>query len=173
MTAAFQLNAFQPNAFQTLVVTGVIYAPDQDDIANINGTVTGGESNVDMHDGFTYKEIKQIEKIRKKLEKLRLEEEKAFAETNKRRKQTIIDIVEPPVVSVKQNEVELTQAIEVPTVDIVKLSAEIARLELQRQLLERQVAQKQALQAYQQYIAHIEALAKAELDDEEALLMLL
>ena len=172
MSEAFQLNAFQPNAFQTAVITGTLYATDQDDTANISGFVGGGE-NVDTHDGFTYKEIKQIEKIRKKLEKLRLEEEKAFAETNKRRKQTIIDIVEPPVVSVKQNEVELTQAIEVPTVDIVKLSAEIAKLELQRQLLERQVAQKQALQAYQQYIAHIEALAKAEIDDEEALLMLL
>jgi hypothetical protein len=173
MTAAFQLNAFQPDAFQSAVVTGVLYAVDQDDTASIVGLVGSGE-NVDTHDGFTHKEVKHLEKIRKKLAKLRLQEEQAFAQSNEKRKKTIQNIVDPQkVVEVKQDEVELSQAIEKPTFDIQKLMADIARMELQQQLLEKQIAQKQALQAYQQYIAHLEAQMKAELDDEEALLMLL
>ena len=68
MTAAFQLNAFQPNAFQVLVITGVLYATDQDDTGAFVGTVSGGEVTVDMHDGgFKHKELKHIEETKKRL----------------------------------------------------------------------------------------------------------
>lgn len=173
MAAAFQINAFQPNAFQTLVIDGVLFAIDENDTGAFVGTVSGGPSGKDTHDGFTHKELKHLEKIKKKLQKLREQEEQAFAEANKRRKQAIKDVIEPPVAPVKEIEVELSQAIEVPKFDVQKLLAEIARLELQQQLVERQIAQKQAMQAYQQYMAHLEALHQANLEDEEALLMLL
>ena len=174
MTTAFQLNAFQPNAFQVATITGVLYAIDQNDSGAFFGTVTGGESNVDMHDGVSLKEIKQLEKIRKKLAKLREQEERDFAEKNEKRRKALVDTINPPVIAqVKKDEVELSQAIKVPQVNSFNLSAEIARIDLQRQLLERQIAQKQALFAYQQYMKHLEDQIKAELEDEEALLMLL
>lgn len=171
--SAFQTNAFQSNAFQILSVSGVLYAVDENDTGAFVGIVNGGSNNRDTHDGFTHKELKHLENIKKKLQKLREQEEQAFAEANKRRKQTIKDIIEPPVAPVKEIEVELSQAIEVPRIDFQKLLADIARLELQQQLVERQIAQKQAMQAYQRYMAHLEALHQANLDDEEALIMLL
>lgn len=171
MTAAFQLNAFQPNAFQDLVVTGVLYATDQNDTGAFVGTVSGGDVAVDTHDGFTHKEIKRIEAMRKKLDKLRLQREQAFADANNRRKQAIQDVITPPVAKVKQTEVELIQAIEEPV--LIKIDKSIAQLELEYQLIERKLAQKQAIDAYQSYMAKLQADHMANLDDEEALLMLL
>lgn len=172
MTAAFQLNAFQPNAFQDLVVTGVLYATDQDDTGAFVGTVTGGEITVDMHDGgFKHKELKHIEATKKRLEKLRLKQEKAFADANKRRKQAILDVISPPVADVKQTEVELPEVINEPV--LVKINDSIARLELEYQLIARKLAQKQAIEAYQSYMAKLQADHLANLDDEESLLMLL
>lgn len=171
MAAAFQINAFQPNAFQTLIVTGVLYATDQNDSGAFVGTVSGGQNNVDTHDGFTHKEIKRIEAMRKKLEKLRLKQEQAFADANKRRKQTLIEVITPPVADVKQTEVELPEVINEPV--LVKINDSIARLELEYQLIERKLAQKQAIEAYQSYMAKLQADHLANLDDEEALIMLL
>jgi len=170
MTAAFQINAFQPNAFQVLVVSGVLYATDQNDSGAFVGTVTGGQG-IDTHDGFTHKEIKRIEAMRKKLDKLRLQREQAFADANNRRKQAIQDVITPPVAKVKQTEVELIQAIEEPI--LIKIDKSIAQLELEYQLIERKLAQKQAIDAYQSYMAKLQADHLANLDDEEALLMLL
>ena len=171
MTAAFQLNAFQPNAFQVLVVTGVLYATDQDDTGAFVGTVSGGDVAVDTHDGFTHKEIKRIEAMRKKLDKLRLKQEQAFADANKRRKKNLTDFITPPVADVKQTEVELPEVINEPV--LVNINESIARLELEFQLIERKLAQKQAIEAYQSYMAKLQADHMANLDDEEALIMLL
>lgn len=171
MAAAFQLNAFQPNAFQTLAVTGVLYATDQDDTGAFVGTV-GGEVAVDTHDGgFKHKELKHIEATKKRLEKLRLKQEQAFADANKRRKQAIADVITPPVADVKQTEVELPEVINEPV--LIKINDSIARLELEYQLIERKLAQKQAIEAYQSYMAKLQADHLANLDDEEALIMLL
>jgi hypothetical protein len=171
MAAAFQTNAFQPNAFQTLAVTGVLYAQDQNDSGAFVGNV-GGEVTVDMHDGgFKHKELKHIEATKKRLEKLRLKQEKAFADANKRRKQTITDVISPPVADVKQTEVELPEVINEPV--LIKINDSIAKLELEYQLIERKLAQKQAIEAYQSYMAKLQADHLANLDDEEALIMLL
>jgi len=171
MAAAFQSNAFQPNAFQTLVVTGVLYAQDQDDSGAFVGNV-GGENTIDMHDGgFRHKELKHIEATKKRLEKLRLKQEKAFADANKRRKQAILDVINPPVADVKQTEVELPEVINEPL--LTKINDSIAKLELEYQLIERKLAQKQAIEAYQSYMAKLQADHLANLDDEEALIMLL
>lgn len=52
MTAAFQVNAFQPDAFQTLIITGVLNATDQNDSGAFLGTVeTQPIVLIDMHDG--------------------------------------------------------------------------------------------------------------------------
>ena len=64
MTAAFQLNAFQPNAFQALVVTGVLNATDENDSGSFAGTVGGVVPIVviDMHDGGHKKRKKEADK---------------------------------------------------------------------------------------------------------------
>lgn len=173
MTAAFQVNAFQGNAFQTLIVTGTIDATDNNDTGLFIGEVAGGET-VDTHDGFTYKEIKHLENIRKKLEKLREKEAQEFADKNEKRKNTIKNVVDPKkIAKVKKVEVELVKINEQPKFDREKLLSDIAKLEAQYQLAERQLMQKQALQAYQNYMAYLEAQIQAEREDEEALLMLL
>jgi hypothetical protein len=172
MTAAFQLNAFQPNAFQDLAVTGVLYATDQDDTGAFVGTVSGGEVTVDTHDGgFRHKELKQIEANRKRLEKLRAKQDKAFADANRRRKQAIADGISPPVAEIKKTEVELPEFINDPV--LTNINDSIARLELEYQLIERKLAKKQAIESYQSYMAQLEAMRLANLDDEEALIMLL
>lgn len=66
MTAAFQVNAFQPNAFQTLTITGVLSATDQNDSGSFTGVVQVAPIIVmDMHDGGPKKRKKQEEEHRK------------------------------------------------------------------------------------------------------------
>ena len=68
MTAAFQLNAFQPNAFQTLTVTGVLNATDENDSGAFTGTVGGVVPIVvmDMHDGGPKRRKKEADKQKKR-----------------------------------------------------------------------------------------------------------
>lgn len=173
MTAAFQSNAFQPNAFQTLIVTGTIYAVDQNDTGTFIGSVTGGQG-IDMHDGgIRPHEIKKLKALQKKLAKLQQEKEQAFADANTRRKQAIKDIIEPPVAQVKEVEVESEEAVVSPSIRLTNFDEEIGKIQLQQQLIERQIAQRQAIANYTAYMAILEAKAKAEREDEEALLMLL
>lgn len=174
MTAAFQINAFQPDAFQVATVSGVLYAVDQNDSGAFVGTTSGGEVTVDTHDGFTHKELKQIEANKKRLEKLRLKQEKAFADANKRRKQTLEDVVNPPIAIVKIDEVQSVNPAEVIEIDELKsITDDIARLMLQQELLNKQLIQKQAIAQYNAYMQHLEAQHFANLDDEESILMLL
>lgn len=52
MTAAYQIDAFQPDAFQTLVITGVLNATDQNDSGAFTGVVSViPVIDIDMHDG--------------------------------------------------------------------------------------------------------------------------
>ena len=52
MTAAFQIDAFQADAFQTLVITGVLNATDQNDSGAFTGVVSViPVIDIDMHDG--------------------------------------------------------------------------------------------------------------------------
>lgn len=173
MTAAFQLNAFQPDAFQTQTVSGVLYAVDQNDTGAFFGTV-GATDKTDTHDGFTHKELKQIEANKKRLEKLRLKQEKAFADANNRRKKAIEDVVTPPIATVKIDEVQSLNPAEVIVTDELKsINDDIARLMLQQELLTKQLIQKQAIAQYTAYMQYLEAQHLANLDDEETLLMLL
>ena len=146
MTAAFQLNAFQPNAFQTLVVTGVLSATDQDDTGSFTGTVGGVVPviEIDMHDG---------DKKRKK----RLAEESAKA---KKRRDEVVALFEhlvegKPLIAeeiaapyIKEATISELKSIDfINTIDFDAMMADLARVQ----------------QIYDAYI---------EMDDEEVLALL-
>ena len=156
MATAFQVNAFQNDAFQ-IVITPV------------TPTKVGGD------DAWTPEERKRYKALQKKL---RIAEEKriiAEKESKQSRKQAIADLVDPPKVSKrKQNKVELKQELSVDTPsDIAAIDRYIANLEKQRQNLFDAVQLRQAKALLEQELAVLEAKRQAELDDEEALLLLL
>lgn len=176
MTTAFQSNAFQNSGFQVDPVTGVIYAIDQNDSCDFVGTVTGGEVTVDTHDGFTKDEIKRIKKIQKKIAQTEAAKIQARRDKSLLRKQQIADLVDPKPVQLKETKVELQAEVKIgkPPIDTKRLNAVIANLERQKQELLQAVAYRNELVRLQTELAILEAKARAdELDDEEALLMLL
>ena len=144
-TPAFQINAFQPDAFQTLTVSGVLYAVDQNDSGAFTGTVAElPVITIDMHDG---------DKKRKK----RLEEESAKA---KKRRDEVVALFEhivegKPLVAeeiaapyIKEATISELKSIDfINTVDFDALMADLARVQ----------------QIYDAYI---------EMDDEEVLALL-
>lgn len=176
MTTAFQSNAFQNSGFQVDPVTGVIYAVDQNDSCNIVGTVSGGEVQMDMHDGFTKDEVKRYKKLQKKIAEAEAAKVQARRDKALLRKQQISDLVDPKTTQLKQTKVESEAEVKIgkPPVDTKRLNAVIANLERQKQELLKAVAHRNELVRLQTELAILEAKARAdELDDEEALLMLL
>lgn len=174
MTTAFQSNAFQNSGFQVDPVTGVIYAIDQDDTCNLVGTVTGGSVEIDMHDGFTKEEVKRIKKLQKKIAQAEADKIQARREKSVLRKQQIRDLVDPTQVKVTKVKSEAEVKIVKPTIDTKRINAVLANLERQKQELLQAVAYRNELVRVQTQLAILEAKARAdELDDEEALLMLL
>lgn len=177
----------------TVGVAGVISATDQNDTATINGTVAvGGTIDVtdendialldgfagggDTHDGFTKDEIKRYKRIQKQLAVAEAQKIQARLDKRKKRKQAIEDLIDPKPTQVKQTKVESVTAVKIdkPSIDTKRLDAVIARLERQRDQLLQAVATRNELVRLQTQLAILEAQAKAaELDDEEALLMLL
>lgn len=149
---AFQVNAFQNNAFQ------IVITPEP------TGTRGG--------DGWTKEEWKRAQALDKKL---RLAEEKRIAAIKadqEARREFIREQVSPtPKVSKrKQNKVESVS--EEKQSEIVKYDALIANLERQKQDLLNAVLIRQAKERLEQEIAILEAKRLAELDDEEAILAL-
>jgi hypothetical protein len=173
-TPAFQLDAFQPNAFQTLVVEGVINATDNNDLGIFLGEVSGGEG-IDTHDGFTPEEIRRARKLDAKIRAKQAALYKAQEEAKKRRKQQIKDLVDPPVAKAKRNKLQSIQEVkaDIPSVDTTELEQSIAYLENQRSKLLRAVDLRKQQAYIQAQLAILEAQRQAELDDEESLLMLL
>ena len=157
MTTAFQINAFQNNAFQI-------------DISPTPPTKTGGD------DAWTPQERKRYKALQKKLriaEEKRIKALKADAEN---RKKTIADLVDPqPKVSKrKQNNIQSNQevSVDIPS-NLANIDRYIANLVKQQQDLQTAVAMREAKLRLEQEIAILEAKRQAELDDEEALLLLL
>ena len=156
MATAFQVNAFQNDAFQ-IVITPT------------SNRGLGGD------DAWTPEERKRYKALQKKL---RIAEEKriiAEKESKESRKQVIADLVDPPKVSKrKQNKVELKQELSVDTPSqLAAIDRYIANLEKQRQNLFDAVQLRQAKALLEQELVALEAKRQAELDDEEALLLLL
>jgi hypothetical protein len=156
MTTAFQINAFQNNAFQI-------------DIIPTPPSKTGGD------DAWTPQEKKRYKALQKKLriaEEKRIEALKTDAE---KRKQTIADLVNPPKVSKrKQKELQSNQevSVDIPS-NLANIDRYIANLVKQQQDLQTAVAMRAAKLRLEQELAILEAKRQAELDDEEALLLLL
>jgi hypothetical protein len=147
---AFQVNAFQNNAFQITITPF--------------NSQTGG-------DGWTREEWRRAKVLDKKL---RLAEEKrvaALKADQESRKAFIREQVSPaPKVSKrKQSKVELKQEI---SKEVVNYDALIANLERQKQDLLNAVLIRQAKERLEQEIAILEAKRLAELDDEESILAL-
>ena len=147
---AFQVNAFQNDAFQITITPF--------------NSQTGG-------DGWTREEWRRAKALDKKL---RLAEEKrvaALKADQESRKAFIREQVSPaPKVSKrKQSKVELKQEI---SKEVVNYDALIANLERQKQDLLNAVLIRQAKEQLEQEIAILEAKRLAELDDEESILAL-
>jgi hypothetical protein len=153
---AFQVNAFQNDAFQ-IVITPV------------EPTKKGGD------DAWTKEEYKRYKAIQKKLrqaEEKRIAALKADAEN---RKQTISDLVDPkPVASKQQTNIQSNQevSVDIPS-NLANIDRYIANLVKQQQDLQTAVAMRSAKLRLEQELAILEAKRQAELDDEEALLALI
>ena len=150
---AFQANAFQNNAFQ------IVIKP------------LGGDDG----GSWTPEERKRRKQLDKKL---RLAEEKriAFVKSDQEsRKQAIRNLIDPkPVASKQQSKVQSNQQVSEDTPsEVTKYDALIANLERQKQDLFDAVLIRQAKVQLEQELAVLEAKRKQELDDEEAILLLL
>lgn len=160
-------------ALVTDTVTGTIDANDQDDTANITALV-GEQPTVDTHDGFTKDEIRRARELQKKLEKARQKLFEAQKAQKLARKQAIRDIIEPPVAKTQQIDIQSVKNLkEEALVDVIKASAAVKRLELQQKELERAIFLRQEQIRIQTELTILKAKELAELDDEEALLLLL
>ena len=149
---AFQQNAFQNDAFQIVITP----------------TKVGGD------DAWTPQEKKRYKALQKKL---KIAEEKRIAATKAdqdSRKQAIRDLVDPKPSKRKQNKVELKQevSVDIPS-NLANIDRYIANLVRQQQDLFDAVQLRNAKLLIEQEMAILEAKRKAELDDEEALLLLL
>lgn len=154
---AFQPNAFQNDAFQ-IVITPV------------GPTKQGGDDAP-----WTREELKRYKTLQKKL---RIAEEKrnaALKADAQNRKQAIADLIDPPKVSKrKQKELQSNQAVSADTPSqLANIDRYIANLIKQQQDMQTAVAMREAKIRLEQEIAILEAIRLAELDDEQALLLLL
>ena len=155
MATAFQVNAFQNNAFQVTVTPTPAF--------------TGG-------DGWTKEEWKHYKNIEKKRQKAEEKRNTAFKNEQELRKQTIRDLVDPESKArrLSKNKVKSNQQVSEDTPsEVTNYDALIANLERQKQDLFDAVLIRQAKQKLEQELAVLEAKRQAELDDEQALLLLL
>jgi hypothetical protein len=153
---AFQVNAFQNDAFQ------IVITPTP-------GHIGGDDAP------WTKEELKRLKGIQKKL---RLAEEKrilALRADQEARKQTIADLVNPkPVAKKQQSNIQSNQevSVDIPS-NLANIDRYIANLVTQQQDLQNAVLIRAAKLRLEQELAILESKRQAELDDEEALLALL
>jgi hypothetical protein len=173
MTTAFQSNAFQNSGFQVDPVTGAIYVVDQNDSCDLIGTVSGGNLDVDTHDGFTKDEYKRYKKLQKKIAQAEAAKVQARLDKQVLRKQQIRDLVDPTQVKVTKVESVSEVKIDKPSIDLKKLNATIINLQRQQEQLLKTVELRNQIAQAQALLAIHEAQMAAERDDEEALLLLI
>jgi len=152
--------------------TGTISATDDNDTANLQGSVVNPN---DTHDGFTHDEIKRAKALDKKIAKLEKQRLEAYRKAQADRKAAIKELIDPtPKSKQKQNKVQSNQEVseDIPS-EITALDNTIANLVKQQQELLHGVMLRQELVRIQTEMAIFEAKRLAELDDEEALLLLL
>jgi hypothetical protein len=150
---AFQPTAFQNDAFQINITP---LAP------------SGG-------DGWTKEEWKHYQELDKKKRKAEAKRLAALKVDKENRKQVIADLVDPPKVGKrKQKELQSNQAVSADTPSqLANIDRYIANLNKQQKDLQTAVAMREAKLRLEQEIAILEAIRLAELDDEQALLLLI
>jgi len=153
---AFQANAFQNDAFQIVITP-----------TNVKN---GGDDAP-----WTREELKRLKGIQKKLRLAEAKRIAALKADQEARKQTIADLVDPkPVANKQQTKVQSNQevSVDIPS-NLANIDRYIANLVRQQQDLQTAVAMREAKLRLEQEIAILEAKRQAELDDEEAILLLL
>ena len=154
-------------------ITGTISVTDQNDTANIQGQ--NGIVVIDTHDGFTKQEYDRLKRIQKKIaqaERKKLDAYKVFQEA---RKSGIKELIDPtPKSKQKENKVQSNQEVsaDIPS-DLTKFDATIARLVKEQEQLVQAAFYRNELARIQTQLAILEAQRVQNLDDEEALLLLL
>ena len=153
---AFQVNAFQNDAFQIVITP-----------TNVKN---GGDDAP-----YTREELKRLKGIQKKLRQAEEKRIAALRADQELRKQTIADLVDPkPVAQTQQNKVQSNQevSVDIPS-NLANIDRYIANLVTQQQDLQNAVLIRAAKLRLEQELAILEAKRQAELDDEEALLALI
>jgi len=153
---AFQVNAFQNDAFQ-IVITPTNLKNGGDDAP------------------WTREELKRLKGIQKKLRLAEAKRIAALKADQEARKQTITDLVNPkPVAKTQQSNIQSNQevSVDIPS-NLANIDRYIANLVKQQQDLQTAVAMRAAKLRLEQELAILEAKRQAELDDEEALLALI
>ena len=152
---AFQVNAFQNDAFQ-IVITPVV-------------TKNGGDDAP-----YTREELKRLKGIQKKLRQAEEKRIAALKADQELRKQTIADLVNPPVAKKQQTKVQSNQevSVDIPS-NLANIDRYIANLEKQQQDLQNAVLIRNAKLRLEQELAILENKRQAEIDDEEALLAII
>ena len=175
ISATDQNDTASISGFVNVPVEGVIGATDGNDTANLQGQVGVPTPAPDTHDGFTADEIRRAKALDKKLAKLEKQRLEALRQAKADRKSNIKELVDPtPKRKQKQNKVQSNQEVseDIPS-EITALDNTIANLVKQQQELLHGVMLRQELVRIQTEMAILEAKRLQELDDEEALLLLL
>jgi len=152
--SAFQANAFQNNAFQI--------------VSAITGKVGGDDA------WFSKEELKRIQKLQKKIAERQRKLEQSAKDANDNRKQAIRNLVDPKPIQVNKSKVQSLQVkADTPSVDTIELQQSISYLERQLDNIQQAVANRKEFARLQSHLRVLEAKRLAELDDEEALLILM
>jgi hypothetical protein len=156
-STAFQINAFQNDAFQ-------IYIPPP-----TPSTKAGGDDA-----WVTKEELRRIQKLQQKIAARQRKLEQSVRDANASRKQAFKDLIDP-VAKVKQSKVQSKQEVkaDIPSVDTQELQRSISYLERQRDNILAAVAYRKQQSLIQQQLFYMEAKRLEELDDEESVLILL
>lgn len=176
------------------MIEGYIDTTDSNDYCLIQGDVISG---VDFHDAFLPQEIRRAKELDKKIQKAEKKRIAAAKAQAARRRQRFIDslypdqkapesfydpnnydengnFVAPQILTKKQKAKLKVIAKKVEEIDQVAVYEEqLAKLQAEQQLLVESVLARMRLANLQMQLAIIEAQRQAELDDEEALLLLL
>lgn len=154
---AFQVLAFQINAFQIGQIPPNPYT--------------------DTHDGFTPEEIRRAKNLERKIHEKELALLKAQRADRESRKARIKGLVDPPkiVAKAKQTKLQSIQEVKagIPPVDTTELEQSIAYLENQRSKLLKAVELRGEQTQIRAKLQILEAKRLAELDDEQAIVLLL
>jgi len=152
---AFQVNAFQNNAFQIYVEP--------------TSALGGGDDA-----SWTPEELRRIKRIQQKIAERQRLLEKSTKDANASRKQAFRDQIDP-VAKVKQSKVQSKQEVkaDIPLAETEDLQRSISYLERQRDNILEAVAYRNEMARIQYELQVLEAKRQEELDDEVSLLLLL